>query len=337
METGEKIIVSIVMPIYNSEKTLRRAIESVKQQSFQRWELLLINDGSTDGSIAICQEYVRSDSRIKYFEQENAGPARARNSGIEKSSGKYISFIDSDDSYTPEFIKTMYESIIATNSDMAICGVIRKCVNGDEILNQPIGEKRITNVSELKEYLRFFYHGNPGAIASLCNKMYSADLIRNYGVRLDETKHHGEDWKFNLDLLKSGEVRIVGVDKALYQYIKQENSQSSRYFPDKRLQIFDSAELLLSINKKFDLREELSVYAELIQNITGHALLISKNHDKQSSRTFIKELLQHSMTKEACRHISEIAMPGKFKSSMRLLRIPYIGIPLFRIIAKVRR
>lgn len=93
----ENQLISVILPIYNVENYLRQCLDSIIEQTFHNLEILLVNDGSTDGSGKICQEYLKKDSRIRYFEKENGGLSDARNYGIERAQGEYITFIDSDD------------------------------------------------------------------------------------------------------------------------------------------------------------------------------------------------------------------------------------------------
>ena len=97
--------ISIIIPIYDVESYLRKCLDSIIEQSFPYFELLLINDGSTDASAQICQEYVEKDDRIRYFEKENGGVSSARNFGIKHSRGEYITFIDSDDWVEPNYLE----------------------------------------------------------------------------------------------------------------------------------------------------------------------------------------------------------------------------------------
>ena len=103
--------ISIIIPIYNVESYLRKCLDSIIEQSFPYFELLLINDGSTDASTQICQEYVEKDDRIRYFEKENGGVSSARNFGIKHSRGEYITFIDSDDWIEPNYLEILYKTI----------------------------------------------------------------------------------------------------------------------------------------------------------------------------------------------------------------------------------
>ena len=112
--------ISIIIPIYNVESYLRKCLDSIIEQSFPYFELLLINDGSTDASAHICQEYVEKDDRIRYFEKENGGVSSARNFGIKHSRGEYIIFIDSDDWVEPNYLEILYKTMKELEGDIVV-------------------------------------------------------------------------------------------------------------------------------------------------------------------------------------------------------------------------
>lgn len=113
-------LISVIVPIYNVEKYLRTCLNSLLEQTYENFEVLMINDGSTDGSAAICQEYAERDSRFVYFEKENGGLASARNFGLDYSKGMYISFIDSDDWVVETYLLDLYNAIVKSKSDISI-------------------------------------------------------------------------------------------------------------------------------------------------------------------------------------------------------------------------
>ena len=115
-----KALISIIVPIYNVENYLRQCLDSIVSQTYQNFECLLINDGSPDNSADICREYVEKDSRFKYFEKENGGVSSARNLGIERSGGAYITFIDSDDWVDSDYLEVLYNALIDENADISV-------------------------------------------------------------------------------------------------------------------------------------------------------------------------------------------------------------------------
>lgn len=115
-------LISVIVPIYNTEKYLRKCIESILSQSYRNIELLLINDGSPDSSAEICREYLDKDKRCYYFEKENGGLSDARNYGIERATGEYITFVDSDDFFLEEAIEKLHATALLGESDLVVGG-----------------------------------------------------------------------------------------------------------------------------------------------------------------------------------------------------------------------
>lgn len=115
------VLVSVVIPVYNTEPYLRQCLESIRQQTLRKIEVICVDDGSTDRSCQIITEYTKSDSRFCLVRQENSGPGIARNNGLALVSGKYVIFLDSDDWYETDFLKSMYENITRNNADICIC------------------------------------------------------------------------------------------------------------------------------------------------------------------------------------------------------------------------
>jgi glycosyltransferase len=116
----ENELISIIVPIYNVENYLRQCLDSIVSQTYQNFECLLINDGSSDNSADICREYIEKDSRFRYFEKENVGVSSARNLGIERSKGQYITFIDSDDWVDEDYLDVLHRALIDEKADIAI-------------------------------------------------------------------------------------------------------------------------------------------------------------------------------------------------------------------------
>ena len=117
----ENNLISIIVPIYNSENYIKKCLDSILAQTYSNLEVILIDDGSTDNSYNICKDYQKKDNRIVLLQQKNAGVSRARNHGLEVAKGEYIGFVDSDDYIEPEMYEILLNSIIESNSKIAIC------------------------------------------------------------------------------------------------------------------------------------------------------------------------------------------------------------------------
>ena len=118
--------VSIIVPVYNVEKYLKRCVDSLIEQSYKNLEIILVDDGSKDNSFSICKEYESKDSRVRIFHKENEGLGLTRNYGIEKSTGEYITFVDSDDYLTLDAVETMVEKAAVTNADVVVANMFYK-------------------------------------------------------------------------------------------------------------------------------------------------------------------------------------------------------------------
>ena len=123
-------LVSVIVPMYNVEPYLREALDSVIHQTYRKLEILVIDDGSTDGSGRICDEYAALDPRIKVFHQENRGLSAARNVGLDAMSGDVVAFLDSDDAFKPEMIANMLAEMQRHQADIAVCGIARCYTEG---------------------------------------------------------------------------------------------------------------------------------------------------------------------------------------------------------------
>ena len=206
--------VSVIMPVYNREKKVKNAIESVLKQTYQNFELIIINDGSTDNTEEVCLSYAKKNDKIHYVKQNNAGPAIARNKGIETATGKYIMFIDSDDLYLENTMKLMVEEI-ENNYQCIICNML---YDNGRINQKEIIEREMENKPEFMEYLQ-----KNRLFNSCTNKIYITSIIKEYNIQFDSNFLNGEDYKFNIDYFdKINKAKTVS--EALYIYIN--NSMS---------------------------------------------------------------------------------------------------------------
>lgn len=251
MDTG---LVSIIVPVYNSEKFLKRCVESILDQSYKNIEVILINDGSTDSSGEICDFFSKKDSRVKVINQTNSGPSIARNRGIDKAKGKYIQFVDSDDYIEYNMTETLVNEM-GKNIDLVLCGYkyIYKDDNNKLIIkNSNIYKESCLTKSEFLS--RFGILFKDYYINYICNKLYIKDIIRKHNIRFDLSTDWGEDLLFNLHYLNQcNKVSIV--DKLLYNYNKyNDNSITSsfnRNLCNNQRKMYDSVRMFLKENDSY--------------------------------------------------------------------------------------
>lgn len=187
--------ISIIIPIYNSERHLEECLKSVCSQTFKEIEIILVNDGSTDGSEAICRKWKKVDKRIKYILQKNRGVSCARNTGIESSKGEYITFIDSDDTVSKHYCEYLLE-YCKDNIDLVALGMARK--RGEKIL--PIRhrvKKGIYNASALKDSVIDDGTMSGFTLQSVCSVLYRRSLLIDNHIRFKKEIRYNEDGLFN--------------------------------------------------------------------------------------------------------------------------------------------
>ncbi len=223
-------LISIIVPVYNSEKYLDDCIRSIKEQTYQNIEIILVNDGSKDKSLLKCIEYANIDVRIKVIDKENGGASSARNKGLEIARGKYIVFIDSDDIISPIMVKTLYSLALKRNAEIAICEIERftKAVNKLENKNNDNSRKTLQYTG--KEYLKELILGNTDC--SPCNKIYLKETIGN--TRFIEGRIN-EDKLFLFELYQKCSI-IVKTKEILYYY-RFNNESVTSLFSTKSLDV----------------------------------------------------------------------------------------------------
>ena len=137
---AEQPLVSLILPVYNTGKHLRRCVASIQAQSYEKWEAILVDDGSTDDSGKLCDLLADEDSRIRVIHQKNAGLSAARNTGIFRASGEFISFIDSDDLVLPDFIGALLQQFNKATIDIAVVGIIDRYGSQDRVNTSTLRE-----------------------------------------------------------------------------------------------------------------------------------------------------------------------------------------------------
>lgn len=222
------MLISVIVPIYNAEKFLRKSIESVINQSYKNIEIMLINDGSTDNSGKICDEYALADNRIKAISQKNSGPASARNAGIRQAAGDLIFFLDADDFIEKNALEILVAKYNQYQSDL-VMGNFSKLENNGEIIRQSVSfrpddepfEYQIKELSktDIVDYVRHFLKHPSNHLISYCwARLYKLSIIKNNGIFANEDMRLFEDFVFNLDYLKHT-GNIVFVNENLYTYV----------------------------------------------------------------------------------------------------------------------
>ncbi len=213
----KKPLVSIIMPIYNVSDYLKRSLDSIVEQDYENLDIILVDDGSTDGSGDICDAYRKKDSRILTLHKENGGQASARNVGLQYSRGELIAFIDSDDVVSPEYISRMLRVMQEKQCDIVQCGYARVLANDEQVL---LGNfSLVTDGVRIQRYL-YDKRYNPEPYDVLWNKLYKRELWE--GIRFPDGRIH-EDYAIAYRVFYKAE-RIAVIPDILYYYTIREGS-----------------------------------------------------------------------------------------------------------------
>ena len=230
------MLISIVVPVYNVEKYLRTCIDSILMQTFSDFELILVDDGATDSSGKICDEYAKKDQRIVVVHQENRGQSFSRNLGISLARGDYITFVDSDDFVLPHFLEFLYKECSGANADMAICGFSR-CLDEDDVSswNENMGyTSESYTKTKMEEYLVSSKITN-----TVWGKLYKKSIICDFKF---PNRKYCEDI-YSTYMLIHAAKKIIFFDYKGYVYRNNLDSvMNEKYSPQKKDGIYISVE-----------------------------------------------------------------------------------------------
>lgn len=244
-------LISIIVPVYNSEKTLHRCIDSILNQTFVEWELLLIDDGSKDKSGEICDVYAEKDRRIKVFHKENGGVSSARNLGLDNACGDWVTFCDSDDWMEETMIEDLYVYAIENQADIVTCDF--RMVYKDKNVNYTTIDWSSNKVQSLQNYISYCW-------TVIWNMFVKHDIYIKNKMKYCEGYSYCEDFNLSVKLFLNAH-KIVHLNKVLYNY-NQTNVSS----------------IMRSLNKK-TMNEEQIMYLDVIDYLKRRGEY--SNYEKQ--------------------------------------------------------
>lgn len=188
---------SVIIPVYNTEKYLENCIESILNQTYNNYEIILVNDGSSDGSSRICDAYAEKYDCISVIHKENGGPVHTRQTGFRASKGKYISYIDSDDHAEPQMYQYMMDKIKKYSADIAVCGIMvdthKKSTPLCNLVEDGFYNKERLEKELYPQMLFNVKGGMPGIAPSLCNKIIKREVLEKHLLNADTRVLYGED------------------------------------------------------------------------------------------------------------------------------------------------
>lgn len=283
-----KDYISVIIPIYNSEKFLDKCIESVINQSYKLLEIILIDDGSTDSSSNICLKYKDLDKRIQYKKIENCGVSNARNKGIELSTGEYIYFMDSDDILYRNALEILVNNIRLHDVDLSACK-IKNFVNEDEL---QFLYSNTTNIVDVEAFIdSVLIHKTISGY--LFNKLFKREIINNRNVKFNTQYSICEDEAFIFDYV-SNQTKFTINDSVIYGYRDNPNGALNSCYTEKKVSAVFAREHVyrrikdLTNNKEIIMQECDNMNKTLVYNLRN--ILTSNIRDKRKYINEIKKI-----------------------------------------------
>ena len=265
-------MISIIIPVYNAANYLQDTVQSVLNQDYQDMEIILVNDGSTDHSLALCKEMQLKDTRIKVIDQKNAGVSVARNNGMKASKGEYLLFIDADDLLEKDMVSTLYNKAVETGADIVSCGAA--LVKDGVVIREEFGTNKLYTYNN-EEALKFFLIGNRVNIG-VWTKLFKRSVIEGIEYRKDIRINEDKLFIFEA-LLRVNKYVVYDVSK--YKYIQRESS-ATRTFDARWFDTIDVADQMVEIirNEKSD----LLFWAQINQIKVYYWLILMMYRNKKS-------------------------------------------------------
>ncbi len=223
---------SIVIPVYNAEKYISRTLQSIQDQTYTDFEVIMVDDGSTDDSPDICETFVDKDSRFKLIRKKNAGVSAARNTGIKEAEGDYILFIDSDDWIEKDTLAICNRQLEATHADELIFGMSFDIEKNGTIERSLIKSHEKIELDSGNFIIVFKSLYSCNYLTSSCNRVISLPLLKTNNLLFDERISNYEDYEFSLRVLGHCELVEIIPDVLYHYIIRHDSSNSRKYKPN---------------------------------------------------------------------------------------------------------
>lgn len=319
--------ISVIVPMYNVEKYIAKCLESVMGQTYENIEIIVIDDGSTDGSLDICNSYAQKDSRLTVVHQDNKGVSAARNKGLELATGDYIGFVDSDDYLEPEMYSILMNLMKENDAEITACAY-RK-VSPDGTYDRDFGDDTI-NVYEGTDMFRA-YITNPSVSPAVGTKLYKREIFD--GIRFIEGIIYEDKDVISRTFIKC--QKGVFINKSLYNYRTNPDSLTHHDYTDKTIRDY-----VQTIGIQLDIvQNNLSINDYIFSAGTTYMILLNmycniyNKTDLRAARDYIAS--------EAAKYVSYtkefIKIRNLSKKDANMIRLSFISFKLYRFVLKVRQ
>lgn len=282
-------LVSIIVPVYNVEKYLERCLDSLINQTYRNLQIILVDDGSGDGSETICDRYAEQDNRIQVIHKKQSGVSAARNTGLEAAKGSYICFVDSDDWIHEKMIETMYENMMEEKAQISIIGYDMVWENGRSQKKSDENAYYVWNQREaIAQWMtQKIFKG------FMWDKMFAWEIFT--GIRFPEDRSYMEDVATGLDLFARAE-KVVYSGKIGYHYLQRQGSATNSGFQERELLGITEAEKMIRFSKDHQGIYDNEAYSRLLINaytILERIVLTGSKKDKERIPELKKMLREH--------------------------------------------
>lgn len=317
---------SVIVPVYNTERYLRECIDSILAQTFTDFELILVDDGSTDGSGSICDEYADKDPRIQVIHQENVGATAARRKGVNQACGEYIAFVDSDDWISQNMYQDMMPKAETFGADMVLCDMVLEKQTGYAVVQSSrlsgfFAEEQLKR--QIYGELLFNYAENrPGLSLSLCNKLIKAPLVKSALAALPNEITYGEDAVGSLICMLEAKCIYIMKGIAAYHYRQTEEfvyrERCLSLLP--RLSSFVNIMQMYLAKYSFIGDDQLAGYvAQVSLYCIRHILLFNADHTMWEKLSVVKQYLQEPHIRKLLIRAESLVINWKMKEKLKLL------------------
>lgn len=266
------IMISVIIPVYNAEDYIDTPLRSLLKQSFQNFEVILVNDGSTDNSVDVIRKIIKTNTRFKIINQKNSGPGSARNKGVSEAKGQYISFLDSDDYFEPNFLEEMYKVAVDEDADIVVCDFDKVNIDGSSIkVYKSKLKKTIDNITAFKDILQ-----SENLTSISANKIFRKKLFDKVTYPTGIIINEDVATIYRL-ILKANKVAFVS--KVLFHYVQIEGSSMNGFNYNKlidRLKVAEIIENHLNQEKLLPKYKEVYNVYYLLNVILSGAIQICK-------------------------------------------------------------
>lgn len=310
-------MISIIIPIYNAEKTLRRCIDSIATQTYKDWDCLLVDDGSTDHSAEICKEFEIRDKRFRLIQKKNGGASSARNFGLNNVMTKYVTFCDSDDYVESNWLSTFIKGMKLADVVVSSMTYLRDGFEGEaSVFNYDFHEVPLG-------WLLMTLDGNAG---SPCNKCYRVDIIRAHGIRFNENYKLYEDEEFVTHYMMYAKSIIFSKERT-YNYIVMDNWRGKYNDVDTFdcvLDIYNHMTRFLPFEKPF-----ISAYTSIIGRLIDGLAYYYNKKDFNTALTDLKKLYS------ILQSMPQIDVPLNRKSRFLFKEHPVLTHNLYKLLGLI--